>query len=171
MNETIYAIQEIICDKLYTCAKCPYNRGKCKAHDYASCIYAAHVKPLEDALTAAKKELEKSAAEKAMLYARVEEAGEFRERVDTRIADIMTAIRTAVTCTHDQPALEMLESERDDLRKQLAAAKKLERVLVEALEAVSPMMIPGMDWTDETGQEIKRMVRAALASVKETTNE
>ena len=34
--------------------------------------------------------------------------------------------------------------------------------MLEALQAVKPLMIPGMNWTDETGELIKRMVRTAI---------
>ncbi len=34
--------------------------------------------------------------------------------------------------------------------------------MLEALQAVTPLMIPGMNWTDETGQLIKRMVLTAI---------
>jgi hypothetical protein len=35
--------------------------------------------------------------------------------------------------------------------------------MLEALRAVAPLMIPGMNWTDETGQLVKKMVRSAIA--------
>jgi uncharacterized Zn finger protein (UPF0148 family) len=35
--------------------------------------------------------------------------------------------------------------------------------MLDALRAVEPLMIPGMNWTDETGELVKSMVRAAIA--------
>ena len=35
--------------------------------------------------------------------------------------------------------------------------------MLEVLEAVKPLMIPGMNWTDKTGEMIKGMVSAAIA--------
>jgi hypothetical protein len=45
----------------------------------------------------------------------------------------------------------------------LAAAQDM----LAALQAVEPLMIPGMNWTDETGQLVLRMVRAAIRKATE----
>ncbi len=38
--------------------------------------------------------------------------------------------------------------------------------LLEALESVQQFMIPGMNWTDGTGEKLKEMTRAAIAKAK-----
>ena len=49
------------------------------------------------------------------------------------------------------------------LREYLCTAAARLRMSETALKAVEPLMIPGMDWTDETGQLIVKMVREAIA--------
>lgn len=43
--------------------------------------------------------------------------------------------------------------------------------LLEALRAVEPLMIPGMNWTDETGELVKSMVRAAITKAIPLSND
>lgn len=53
-------------------------------------------------------------------------------------------------------------TERDDLRQQLALAQADSRRLREALSNMLASALPGMNWTDETGQLMLTEARQAL---------
>ena len=48
------------------------------------------------------------------------------------------------------------------MREELKHVRSLNADMLEALQAVTPLMIPGMNWTDDTGQLIKSMIVAAI---------
>jgi hypothetical protein len=88
--------------------------------------------------------------------------------IDERIHNILIDGRQGIWTSMEGGSLRIREDVlRSCLEMEMAAvsndAAEMRADMLEALQAVAPLMIPGMNWTDETGQLVKSMVQAAIA--------
>lgn len=158
MNDKIKAISQVLCGIDVMCKRCGIKPHCEITHEKATFIYTTHVKPLEDALTKASKE-------SAMNCARAGNEKERVARTHGRINAITIALRQVVTCDHDKPALEMLEVERDTLRRKLAKTEEREKLLVGALVECVPVLEAADEFFSGVSEALTK-ARVALARVK-----